>query len=239
MQHRKRKRTTVITLSPVSLPSQKEPRELSRNTFFSLIWYFLCTWLIAAHSPGVPQWGLLCLLSQFPLLVLPSLLHISVSDFIKTLALFLKDFILPQGSKLHRNAGNPKCVSQIYSSFLSSNCLLDISTWMFYAYLTLNVFPISFNDTIIYSEKQIRIMTFISASFCPFMVYIVLPIPLFLKYTFIPPTSLSPGAPPYYKPLTSLNWTLARSRVYLLSLTFRSPMSFFSLNHFTVFSFIG
>lgn len=66
-----------------------------------------------------------------------------------------------------------------------------------------------------------------------------LPIPLFLKYTFIPPTSPSPGAPPYSKPLSSLTWTLERSRVYLLSLTFRSPMSFFSLNHFTVFSFIG
>lgn len=45
---------------------------------------------------------------------------------------------------------------------------------MFYAYLILNVFPISFNGTIIYSEKQIRIMTFISVSFCPFIVYIVL-----------------------------------------------------------------
>ena len=63
-----------------------------------------------------------------------------------------------------------------------------------------------------------------------------LPIPLFLKYIFIPPTSsASPGPPPYSKPLSSLTWTLARSRVYLLSLTFRSPMSFFSLNHFTVF----
>ena len=107
----------------------------------------------------------------------PSLLHISVSEFIKTLALFLNDFILPQGSKLNRNAGNPKCVSQTQSSFLSSNCLLDISTWMFYTYLTLNGFPISFNGTIIYSEKQIRIITFISASFYPLMEYIVLTYP--------------------------------------------------------------
>ena len=49
--------------------------------------------------------------------------------------------------------------------FLNSNCLLDISSWMFYTYLTLNGFPISFNGTIIYSEKQIRIIMFISLSF--------------------------------------------------------------------------
>lgn len=69
-------------------------------------------------------------LSQSPLLVLPSLLHISVLPFINTLTLFLGDHILPQFSKSRRNAGNSKCVSPVQSSLLSSRQThIQLPTW--------------------------------------------------------------------------------------------------------------
>lgn len=160
-----------------SLHSQRWPcgisGELPRNTFFFHSTFSLLCASTTTCSPGVPQTSL----DILSLLLVPlSLLQVSILEFIKTLALFLGDGLPPPGSDL--NAGNPKCVSLAQSSFLSSrrvsSCLLDIFTWMFYAYLTLNMFSVSLNCTDVYSDKQIRIIIFISASSHPPMESVVL-----------------------------------------------------------------
>lgn len=101
----------------------------------------------------------------------------------------------------------------------------------------LTCFPISLNCTIVYSDEQIRIIIFISASFYPLMESFVLTYPFTSQI--YPLLSISTATTlfqaivfPYLNPGKG-PW-----QVYLLSLTFTSPLSLFSLNHFIVFSFV-
>lgn len=215
-----------------------------QETHFFLTWHFLCTWLPQQHTHLVLLRHPSDVCSAFFLSFLGwFLLLYCISQYQSSSRLWPSSWVIasfPKALNSIKMLEIPVCISgpiilselqcEYPFAYLTSTpeCFIHISH--------LTCFPISLNCTIVYSDEQIRIIIFISA-FYPLMESFILTYPFTSQI--YPLLSISTAATlfqaivfPYLNPGKG-PW-----QVYLLSLTFTSPLSPFSLNHFTVFSFV-